>query len=115
MTAGSPTIVFAEIPGRKSIGSAAALMVAANGWRMVSVSNVNQAITALKTNNNVRVLVSNEPSLSLFEAAVESHSNIIKILVTDLPMPEYCALLEQKDLQLIDHLVANLDVEWPSM
>jgi len=112
MTVGSSTIIFAEIPGRKTIGSAAALMVAANGWKMVAVSGVAQAITALKSNEDVKVLVTNEPSLELFEAAGACEQEIVRILVTDLPMAEYCALLQQKDLLLLDHVVANLDSEW---
>jgi hypothetical protein len=112
MNAASPTIIFAEVPGRKTIGSAAALMVAANGWQMVTVTGVPQAITALKSHPNVKVLVTNEPSLEMLEAAGNCHPNIIRILVTDMPMAEYCARLEQKDLLLLEHVVANLDSEW---
>ena len=107
-----PTIIFAEIPGRKSLGSAAAIMVAANGWNMICVSGVSQARESLNSVKNIKAIVTNEPSQELFEAARKSSDQIITILVTDMPIQQYCAALGDNDLLLLDHVVANFDSDW---
>ena len=111
MTANEYTVLIADIPGRKSIGSTPAIHVAANGWNIISVSGIPQALEAL-TGPSIRVVVSNDPNESLFQAARQHSSKIITVLVTDLPMQEYCASLGHNDLLLIDHVIANIDSEW---
>jgi hypothetical protein len=112
MTSGGPIVIFAEVPGRKPIGSAAALKAAAYDCETISVSGVTQALATLKSCRNVKIFVTNEPSLELFETAVRHSPNVTRVLVTDLPMAEYCRLLEQRDLDVLDHIIANLDSDW---
>ncbi len=107
-----PTVIFAEVPGRKSIGSAAAIMVAANGWNMISLTGVSQARESLNTVKNVKAIVTNEPSEELFEAARKASNQIVTVLVTDMPIQEYCEALGHNDLLLLDHVVANFDSDW---
>jgi len=113
-TSNSSTVVFAEIPGRKAIGTAASMMVAANGWNMISVSTVDQAIAAMNNSRDIRLLVCNDPSQEIFETARAHPNSVTTILVTDLPMQEYSQSLAQKDIDLLDHVIANFDLEWTS-
>lgn len=94
------------------MGSAASIMVAAHGWNVVSVSGIPQALQALSSPSDIRIVVANDPNESFFQAARHLGSNVITVLVTDLPMQEYCALLGNNDLLLIDHVIANIDEEW---
>lgn len=112
MTKLDATVLFVDVPGRKSIGSAASIMVAANGWRHISVSGVQQALEALNSPARIRAIVANDPNESLFQAVRKLDTSIITILVTDLPMQDYCASLGNNDLLLIDHVIANTDPEW---
>jgi hypothetical protein len=114
MSTNQATVIFVDVPGRKSIGSAPCIMVAANGWQQVSVSGVSQALEVLKTAGRVRAVVANDPSENLFQAVRKLDPSIITILVTDLPMQEYCSSLGHNDLLLLDHVIANHDAEWSS-
>ena len=114
--ASSPTstaVLILEVPGRKPIGSAASLMVATHGWRTISLSSPAQALEALTFSTDIRAVISNEPNLQFFESA-RRQAGLTTVLVTDLPMHEYAQLLSGKDVELLDHIVANLDPDWTS-
>lgn len=112
MTSRSATILFVDVPGRKSMGSAASVMVAANGWKSISMSGIPQALEALKSSADIRAVVANDPNESLFQAVRTLNPAIITVLVTDLPMQDYCLSLGHNDILLIDHVIANTDPEW---
>jgi hypothetical protein len=109
----SSAVLIVEVPGRKSIGTATALMVATQGWRTISLSSTAQALEAIACSTDLKVVISNDPDLTLFEAA-RLHPGLKTVLVTDLPMHEYARFLLGKDVELLDHIVANLDPEWTS-
>jgi hypothetical protein len=106
-------LLVLEVPGRKPLGSAMALTVATNGWKVISTSSVQQAIQTIETTPELRAFVCNDPNLQTFKAA-RCRDDITTVLVTDLPMHEYSKALELNDVQLIDHIIANLDTEWTS-
>lgn len=112
MTNQRATVLFVDVPGRKSMGSAASIMVAANGWNSISLAGIPQALEALKGTTSIRAVVANDPDESLFQAVRNLNPGIITMLVTDLPMQDYCASLGHNDLLLIDHVIANTDPEW---
>lgn len=111
MTQTSPSILLAEIPGRKPIGSPTALSVAAVGGKVVSVAGIEQAIKTLQS-SPIRIVISNDPNISLFETARQCSPKSITMLVTDLPMEQYCAELGLEDQRLLDHVIGNFDTEW---
>jgi hypothetical protein len=112
MAGSAATAIFVDVPGRKPIGSASTIVVAAHGWRHVCLSGVPQAIAAIETSQDLRAVICNDPNETLFQTVRKINPNIITILVTDLPMHEYCAQLGHNDILLIDHVVANIDSEW---
>lgn len=110
----SPTnsaVLILEVPGRKSLGHAAALAVATHGWRTISLTSVSHAIDVLSSDPNIKAAISNDPCLEFFDAARRKHG-LITILATDLPMHEYAKALNGRDVELLDHIIANLDVDW---
>jgi hypothetical protein len=112
MSSRGDTVLVADIPGRKPIGSAASLMVAANGWNLITLDSVANAVDAMRANPKIRIFVCNEPSVDAFASSRQHSGHIINILSTDLPMGLYCEALGHRDLELIDHVVANFDNEW---
>ena len=112
MSSRGNTVLVADIPGRKPIGSTASLMVAANGWELTTVDSVPNAVEALRANPKIKIFVCNDPCADVFSASRAHTGQIINILSTDLPMPAYCDAMNHRDLELIDHVVANFDNEW---
>jgi hypothetical protein len=112
MTKQSGTVIFVDVPGLKSMGSAASIMVAANGWKAILLAGVPQALESLKSSADIRAVVANAPDETLFQAVRNLDPGIITVLVTDLPMQDYCASLGHNDILLIDHVIANTDAEW---
>lgn len=109
----SPAVLILEVPGRKPIGSAISLTVATHGWRAVSLTSADQAREVMRSSPALKVVISNDPDLEFFETAREN-SGLTTILVTDLPMHEYARFLSGRDVDLLDHIVANLDPDWTS-
>ena len=109
---GSPTVLILEVPGRKPMGSSTAMLVASHGWQVISLSSPEQALATLQSTPQLGAFVCNDPNLELFESARSRNDDCTTVLVTELPMHEYSKSLALNDVQLIDHVVANLDPEW---
>ena len=108
----SPALLILELPGRKPICPSASMLAGTDGWRTVSISSPEQALKALQSTPNLRAFVCNDPNLTLFQAARNRGDDVVTVLVTELPMQEYSRALELNDVQLVDHIVANIDPEW---
>jgi hypothetical protein len=106
-----PVVLVLEIPGRKPIGAPVPLMVATHGFEPILMSSTGHAIEMIASTSDLKVLVTNDPNVKIFEAA-RRRQDLITVLVTDLPMKEYAELLCGKDVELLDHIVANLDTDW---
>ncbi len=106
-----PTILFFEEPSLKPLGPKNSLEIAGCGWDCVFEDKLPAAIALIRS-QIFEVLVTNSPSLALLNAAKEAHPNIITILVTDAPMHEYTKSLDLRDVEIVDHIIANLSLEW---
>jgi hypothetical protein len=111
MPIAKPMILFVNLPSRRTIGAPASLSIAANGWEVLSAANIEAAVALLQA-KDVSVLVSNVPNVDLFSKAKTHNPKIINILVTELPMFEYSKELDDREVGLLDHVVANLTQEW---
>lgn len=106
-----PTILFFEDPSAKPLGPKNSLQIAGAGWDFVFEGDLPAALALVRA-QSFKILVTNSPNLALLNAAKEAHPNIISILVTPSPMHEYTASLELRDVEIVDHVIANLSLDW---
>ncbi len=101
------SLLFVDCSGYKSLPSIEALRLISGGQSLESVTNLNAALEVMQNNSNISILVSNIPDLQLFTRFRQTNAKGEAILVTELPMKEYSALLKSTEEQLLDHVIAN--------
>ena len=112
MTAPQNSSLFVEVPGPTPLPHAAALRIAAGGMDPIVVSGIDQAIAVLSSRPNILTLTSNTADAKLFAAARTHHAACKNILCTPQTMAEYSSALEGRDMELLDHVIANSSEAW---
>jgi hypothetical protein len=90
------------------------LKVIAADFDIDLVTTKSEALGLLKAHpGTYRIIVSNVADLDIFSAARQYDSNIENVLVTDQPIKDYSFQLEQKEHQILDHIIANRsETDW---
>jgi len=101
------SLLFVDCSGYKSLPSIEALRLISGGQTLESVTNLNAALEVMQNNDNISILVSNIPDLQLLTHFRQTNSKGEAILVTELPMKDYSALLKNTEEKLLDHVIAN--------
>ncbi|MBC7530415.1 MAG: hypothetical protein H7318_02490 [Oligoflexus sp.] len=101
------TALFADSGGYKPLPTIEALRVVASGHQLESVTDSRAAVLILKQRSEIDLLVSNAPDFELFTQFRALHPKGESILVTDLAMKNYSALLQGQEANLIDHIIVN--------
>ncbi|RYZ58859.1 MAG: hypothetical protein EOP07_05730 [Proteobacteria bacterium] len=101
------TALFADSGGYKPLPTIEALRVVAQGHALESVTDARAALLILKQRPEIELLVSNAPDLELFTQFRALHPKGTSILVTDLAMKNYSALLQGQEADLVDHIIVN--------
>ena len=112
MTVLERVALFVDVPGHQPLPHAPALHIAAVGLKPVVVSGIDQANAVLKSGQNILTVTSNAPDLDLFLAVRAQYPHAKIILCTALTMADYCAALQNRDAEILDHIVAHTTEEW---
>ena len=105
------SILYVEVPGKKSLPDASTLRIAATGAETVGVTDVQSAIQVINTIPSISLLISNTADLHLFTKFKNTHPNAKSLLVTDTTMDLYSKALDGKEDVLLDHVIANRSPE----
>jgi hypothetical protein len=101
------SLLFVDCSGYKSLPSIEALRLISGGQNMESVTNINAALEVLQNKSSIDILVSNIPDLKLFKGFRQTNPQGQIVFVTELPMKEYSAVLQNTEEKLLDHVIAN--------
>ena len=55
---------------------------------------------------DVAFLITNEADAGIFEKAKSDNSEICSILITSLPVKDYCKTLHNREEELVDHVIS---------
>lgn len=109
-----PTILFVEVAGEKPLPHAPAIQVAGRGASIVFATGVEQGCQVLSSTarDSVDAIVCNAPDFNLYKASRQYQSRAKNILITSQTIHSYSAALKLEDLDLLDHVIAQLSEEW---
>lgn len=107
----SGTILFFDCSGYKSLPPIEALRVIVGQSSLKSVTSSEAAMQVLAHSRDLALFVTNAPDLVVLSECRRLHPNAQTILVTELPMKVYSALLENREETVLDHVISNKDRE----
>jgi hypothetical protein len=103
----SGTLLFVDCSGYKSLPSIEALRIISGDHPLESVTSASAAMQVLKHKPDIAIMIANSPDFELYSQFRMSNPSGHAVLVTELPMKDYSALLQCREEQLLDHVVAN--------
>lgn len=101
------TILSVDCQGYKPLPTGESLRIVGQNFNFESVTDTSSSFSAIENLKQIDVLISNTPSLELFEKIRDAAPRCTIILVTDLPMTEYSSRLGGLEESLVDHVIAN--------
>jgi hypothetical protein len=99
--------LYIDLGGYMPLPSGEALSLITHQATVDCVTDERAALEALTNTSEYHVIVSNAPILLVFTEARARHPKASTILVTDSPMKTYSAALDDREDQLVDHVIAN--------
>jgi hypothetical protein len=105
------SVLSVDLGGFKPLPSGSSIKVMCDSARLDGVTDIPSALSALSHKGRYQVLVCNAPIKQIFATAKANNPGIKILLVTELPMPEYSAALDNVEETLVDHVIANRSEE----
>ena len=100
-------ILIVEAPNGRPLPPSEVLKSATNDGRMQVASSVSTAKSLISRLSAPAILVINEPIIEIFQGFRQKFPHGKIILVTDLTMEKYSAVLGGLEESLLDHVIAN--------
>lgn len=102
-----PKVLFVELSGNKPLPDASVIRVASEGADLTSVTDINAALAALRSQKPFSIVIANAPDFEFFKACRLFQPKATTILLTDLTMERYSQSMAGEEHILIDQVVAN--------
>ncbi len=109
----NPKLLFLNSSKQKPLPNPYALAAAGNGYEFSIVTNSEDAQNFIKKTPELHTFVGNEPNSGLYSLLRSQNPKTNNILMTESPMDIYSRDLLNKEEQLLDHVIANRDGDWP--
>lgn len=100
-------ILFVDCIGFKSLPPKETLLVVSGDYKASCVTDVTAALLWIERSNDIKILVSNNPSHEVFHTFRQKFPKGKAILVTAMPMDSYSNDLQGEENKIIDHVVSN--------
>src|SRR5690606_6667967 len=104
------TILSVDLRGFKALPSGPALRIISEGAQLDGITDAAAALLALNA-RKYDILLINGPSHEILATAKKLNPDVISILVTESPMPEYSQHLGNEEHLLVDHVIAGRSEE----
>jgi len=108
-----PKLLFLNSSKYCQLPNQYALASAGNGYEFTVLTTSADAQSFISSTQDIHTFVSNEPNYELFNLLRSQNPDTNCVLMTDLPMDKYSRELKNREEQLVDHVIANREGDWP--